>query len=95
MPARKRDHKPLRKYYRFKESKKFNIKVSEKLFGKYNLEKLQFESLIESKLLKKGENYSDLPTIFMQHVLEEKYNTTLEKLFINRVSKPLKLKSTF
>ncbi|MFL2591660.1 MAG: glycoside hydrolase family 3 N-terminal domain-containing protein [Flavobacteriaceae bacterium] len=92
---RKRDQKPLRKYYRFKESKKFNIKVSDKLYGKYNLEKLQFESLIDSRLLKKGENYSDLPTIFMQHILEEKYNTSLENLFIERVSKPLKLHSTF
>ena len=92
---RKRDQKPLRKYYRFKESKKYNIKISDKLYGKYNLEKLQFESLIDSRLLKKGENYSDLPTIFMQHVLEDKYNKSLEDLFIERVSKPLKLQSTF
>jgi CubicO group peptidase (beta-lactamase class C family) len=92
---RKRDRKPLRKYYRFKESKKYNIKVSDKLFGKYNLEELQFKSLVDSRLLNKGENYSDLPTIFMQYILEEKYNTSFENLFIERVSKPLKLQSTF
>ena len=92
---RKRDKRPSRKYYRNKESKKFSIKVSDKLYGKYNLEKLQFESLINSRLLKKGENYSDLPTIFMQYILEEKYNTSLENLFIERVSKPLNLQSTF
>ena len=92
---KKRDKRPSRKYYRTKESKKFSIKISDKLYGKYNLEKLQFESLINSRLLKKGENYSDLPTIFMQYILEEKYNTSLENLFIERVSKPLNLQSTF
>ena len=92
---RKRDRKPLRKYYRFKESKKYNIQVSDKLYGKYNLEELQFKSLVDSRLLNKGENYSDLPTIFMQYILEEKYNTSFENLFIERVSKPLKLRSTF
>ena len=92
---RKRDRKPLRKYYRFKESKKYNIKVTDKLYGKYNLEELQFKSLVDSRLLNKGENYSDLPTIFMQYILEEKYNTSFENLFIERVSKPLKLRSTF
>ena len=92
---KKRDKRPSRKYYRTKESKKFSIKISDKLYGKYNLEKLQFESLINSRLLKKGENYSDLPTIFMQYILEEKYKTSLENLFIERVSKPLNLQSTF
>ena len=92
---KKRDKRPSRKYYRTKESKKFSIKISDKLYGKYNLEKLQFETLINSRLLKKGENYSDLPTIFMQYILEEKYNTSLENLFIERVSKPLNLQSTF
>ena len=53
-----------------KESKKFNIQVSDKLYAKYNLEKLQLQSLIDSKLLSKGEKYSDLPTIFMQFILE-------------------------
>ena len=92
---KRKDKRPSRKYYRSKESNKFNIKVSDKLYGKYNLEKLQFKSLIDSRLIKKGENYSDLPTIFMQYILEEKYNTSLENLFIERVSKPLNLRSTF
>ena len=92
---KRRDQRPSRKYYRSKESKKFNIQVSDKLYGKYNLEKLQLQSLIDSKLLSKGEKYSDLPTIFMQHILEEKYKTTLENLFIERISNPLNLQSTF
>ena len=92
---KKRYKRPSRKYYRSKESKKFSIKVSEKLYGKNNLENLQLKSLIDSKLLDKGENYSDLPTIFMQHILEEKYNTSLDNLFKERVSKPLNLRSTF
>ena len=92
---KRRDQRPSRKYYRSKESKKFNIQVSNKLYGKYNLEKLQLQSLIDSKLLSKGEKYSDLPTIFMQYILEEKYKTSLENLFIERISKPLKLQSTF
>ena len=92
---KRRDQRPSRKYYRSKESKKFNIQVSNKLYGKYNLEKLQLHSLINSKLLSKGEKYSDLPTIFMQYILEEKYKTSLESLFIERISKPLKLQSTF
>jgi len=92
---KRRDQRPSRKYYRSKESKKFSIKVSDKLYGKYNLEKLQFQSLIDSKLLSKGEKYSDLPTIFMQYILEEKYKTTLENLFIERISNPLNLQSTF
>ena len=92
---KRRDQRPSRKYYRSKESKKFNIQVSNKLYGKYNLEKLQLHSLIHSKLLSKGEKYSDLPTIFMQYILEEKYKTSLENLFIERISKPLNLQSTF
>ena len=92
---KRRDQRPSRKYYRSKESKKFSIKVSDKLYGKYNLEKLQLQSLIDSKLLSKGEKYSDLPTIFMQYILEEKYKTTLENLFIERISSPLNLQSTF
>ncbi len=92
---KRRDQRPSRKYYRSKESKKFNIQVSDKLYGKYNLEKLQLQSLIDSKLLSKGEKYSDLPTIFMQFILEEKYKTTLDNLFIERISKPLNLQSTF
>ena len=92
---KRRDQRPSRKYYRSKESKKFNIQVSNKLYGKYNLEKLQLHSLINSKLLSKGEKYSDLPTIFMQYILEEKYKTSLENLFIERISKPLNLQSTF
>ena len=92
---KRRDQRPSRKYYRSKESKKFNIQVSDKLYGKYNLEKLQLQSLIDSKLLSKGEKYSDLPTIFMQYILEEKYKTTLENLFIERISNPLNLQSTF
>ena len=92
---KRRDQRPSRKYYRSKESKKFNIQVSNKLYGKYNLEKLQLHSLINSKLLSKGEKYSDLPTIFMQYILEEKYKTTLENLFIERISNPLNLQSTF
>ena len=92
---KRRDQRPSRKYYRSKESKKFNIQVSDKLYGKYNLEKLQLQSLIDSKLLSKGEKYSDLPTIFMQYILEEKYKTTLENLFIERISSPLNLQSTF
>ena len=92
---KRRDQRPSRKYYRSKESKKFNIQVSNKLYGKYNLEKLQLHSLIHSKLLSKGEKYSDLPTIFMQFILEEKYKTTLDNLFIERISKPLNLQSTF
>ena len=92
---KRRDQRPSRKYYRSKESKKFNVQVSDKLYGKYNLEKLQLQSLIDSKLLSKGEKYSDLPTIFMQFILEEKYKTTLDNLFIERISKPLNLQSTF
>ena len=92
---KRRDQRPSRKYYRSKESKKFNIHVSDKLYGKYNLEKLQLHSLINSKLVSKGEKYSDLPTIFMQYILEEKYKTSLENLFIERISKPLNLQSTF
>ena len=51
--------------------------------------------IAHSKLLSKGEKYSDLPTIFMQYILEEKYKTTLENLFIERISNPLNLQSTF
>ena len=43
---KRRDQRPSRKYYRSKESKKFNIQVSDKLYGKYNLEKLQFKVLL-------------------------------------------------
>lgn len=91
---REKDGKRLRKFYRSKASKRFPIEVAKGVFGKATLAHDQLEVLIQSDLIDKGYHYSDLPLIFMQHILEERYNTGLDDLASSRIFSPLGLNAT-
>ena len=91
---RKRDGKRLRKYYRKKSSKRFNIQVADNIYGHTTLSTRQLNALIESKLIEKGYHYSDLPFIFFQHILEQKHKKGIEDLVQDRLFSPLGLTAT-
>jgi len=84
----------LRKYYRDHATKKNRIEVAANIYGRTSLAEEQYATLINSALWDKGYHYSDLPFIFMQHILEEKYATPLDQLFMERIATPLGLVST-
>ena len=84
----------LRKYYRDHATKKNRIEVAANIYGRTSLAEEQYTTLINSALWDKGYHYSDLPFIFMQHILEEKYATPLDQLFMERIATPLGLVST-
>ena len=91
---REKDGKLLRKYYRERLTKKNTLEVARNVFARPKIAKEQYTALINSELWDKGYHYSDLPFIFMQHVLEETYNTSLDQLFLERIAHPLGLEST-
>jgi CubicO group peptidase (beta-lactamase class C family) len=91
---KERDAKRLRKYYRSNSSKRFPIEVAKGIYGRASLAQEQFDVLVESDLLEKGYHYSDLPFIFMQHILEERYNQGLDQLAEKNIFTPLGLKNT-
>lgn len=83
-----------RKYYRSKPSKRFSVPVASSLYGRNDLPEMQFQALLETKLLEKGLHYSDLPLLFAQKILEEKYNAPIDELVQKAVFEPLNLKYT-
>ncbi len=91
---RERDAKRLRKYYRSNASKRFSIEVAKGIYGRSSLASDQLAVLIQSDLTEKGYRYSDLPLIFMQHILEERYDTGLDQLADERIFRPLGLSVT-
>ena len=92
---RERDAKRLRKYYRSNSSTRFPIEVAKGIYGRASLAQDQLDVLIKSDLIEKGYHYSDLPFIFMQHILEERYNQGLDQLAEENIFAPLGLNSTF
>ena len=91
---RERDGKLMRKYYRARPSKRFKLPVAQNLFGRSTLSEEQYTALIDSDLLEKGYHYSDLPLIFFQHILEEKYHKGIDVLVQERIFGPLGLQRT-
>lgn len=90
-----RKQKPHRKYYRKAHSKRFDLEVAGQLFGRSSLSDKQYQALIDTPLLSKGHHYSDLPFIFMQHVLEERYKMPLDQIIADRFYIPLGLTHTY
>ena len=86
--------KLLRKYYRSSSSKRFPIEVAKDIYTRSSVAHEQLEVLIESDLIEKGYHYSDLPLIFMQHILEERYAMGLDQLVKQRIFEPLGLRVT-
>lgn len=90
-----RRDKPQRKYYRKDPSKRFDLGIASRLYGRSSLADKQYQALIDTPLLSKGYHYSDLPLIFMQHILEERYGLPLDELIEMRFYRPLGLNRTF
>ena len=91
---KEKNAKRLRKYYRSNASKRFPIEVANGIYGRASLAQDQFDVLVKSDLIEKGYHYSDLPFIFMQHILEERYNQGLDQLAEKNIFAPLGLKNT-
>ena len=91
---REKDGKRLRKYYRSNASKRFPLEVAKGIYGRASLAQEQFDVLLKSDLIEKGYHYSDLPFIFMQHILEERYKMGLDQLAQKNIFTPLGLKNT-
>ena len=91
---RERDAKRLRKHYRSNSSKRFPIEVAKGIYGRVGLAQDQLDVLIKSDLIEKGYHYSDLPFIFMQHILEECYKKGLNQLVEENIFAPLGLNNT-
>lgn len=91
---RERNAKLLRKYYRSNASKRFPLEVAKGLYGRVSLAHEQYDVLVKSDLIEKGYHYSDLPFIFMQHILEERYKKGLDQLAEKNIFAPLGLKNT-
>ena len=91
---KEKNAKRLRKYYRSNASKRFPLEVAKGIYGRASLAQEQYEVLLTSDLREKGYHYSDLPFIFMQHILEERYNKGLDQLAQKNIFAPLGLKNT-
>jgi len=91
---KEKNAKRLRKYYRSNASKRFPLEVAKGIYGRASLAQEQYEVLLSSDLVEKGYHYSDLPFIFMQHILEERYNMGLDQLAQQNIFAPLGLKNT-
>lgn len=89
-----KNNKLNRKYYRSKKTKRFSVPVARGIFAHQNLPSMQFQALLNSKLNEEGMKYSDLPFIFLQRILEDTYNQSLEQLSREKVFIPLGLRST-
>jgi beta-glucosidase-like glycosyl hydrolase/CubicO group peptidase (beta-lactamase class C family) len=70
--------KPDRRWYRRKQSKKFNIKVADKLYMKAEYKDSMMQRIIDSDLLKRHRyRYSDLPFYILKEYVETMYNSDL------------------
>tara|TARA_A100001011_G_C14310567_1_gene845354 strand:- start:71 stop:2983 length:2913 start_codon:yes stop_codon:yes gene_type:complete len=86
---------PLRKYYRNRETYRFDISVAEKLYLKSNFNEKIKEQIIESSLLDSLHyRYSDLPYYLFKDYFERKYRKPLNYLVQQFLFKPLGLKRT-
>ena len=89
-----KDASRLQQYYRSNPSNRFPIEVAKGIYGRASLPQEQFDALLASELVEKGYHYSDLPFIFMQHILEERYGQGIDQLSKDRIFQPLGLKLT-
>ena len=73
--------KPNPKFYRNKPSKKFSIKVNERLYMRTDFKDSIQDRIIDSELLEeKKYRYSDLPYYILKSILETHYNLPLDAL---------------
>ena len=82
--------KPLKKYYRTKRSKKFDIHVAENLYLRTDYRDSMKQQIIDApQRLRLTYKYSGLPFYFLKDFLEEKYNKPLDVLNDELFYKPL------
>jgi len=73
--------KPNPKFYRNKPSKKFSIKVNERLYMRTDFKDSIQDRIIDSELLEeKKYRYSDLPYYILKSILEKHYDLPLDAL---------------
>ncbi|WP_053991152.1 glycoside hydrolase family 3 N-terminal domain-containing protein [Mangrovimonas sp. TPBH4] len=74
-------NKPSPEYYRRKPSPKFNIKVADEVYLRYDYPDTMQKIIMESDLLTKpGYRYSDMPYYILKKYIEGFYDQSLDKL---------------
>jgi len=82
--------KPNPKFYRSKFSKKFPIKVKERLYLRKDFRDSIQNQIITSELLEEKEyRYSDLPYYILKQIIEKHYDLSLDTLVQQHFYKPL------
>ncbi|MDA9875471.1 serine hydrolase [Flavobacteriaceae bacterium] len=82
--------KPNPKFYKSKPSKKFPIKVNERLYLRTDFKDSIQNQIINSELLEEKEyRYSDLPYYILKLIIEKHYDLSLETLVQQHFYKPL------
>ena len=82
--------KPNPKFYKSKPSKKFPIKVNERLYLRTDFKDSIQNQIINSELLEEKEyRYSDLPYYILKLIIEKHYDLPLEALVQQHFYKPL------
>ena len=82
--------KPNPKFYKSKPSKKFPIKVNERLYLRTDFKDSIQNQIINSELLEEKEyRYSDLPYYILKLIIEKHYDLSLEALVQQHFYKPL------
>jgi len=80
------------KFYRNKQTSKFNVPVAKDVYLRSSHEEAVYESIVESQLRDTLEyKYSDLPYYLLKRYLERHYGKSLDELANERVYKPLDL----
>ncbi|WMI67382.1 glycoside hydrolase family 3 N-terminal domain-containing protein [Mangrovimonas sp. YM274] len=82
--------KPSAKYYRRKPSPKFNIKVADEVYLRYDYPDTMQKIILESDLLTKaGYRYSDMPYYILKKYIEGFYDKPLDELAQDHLYKAL------
>jgi beta-N-acetylhexosaminidase len=82
--------KPNPKFYRTKYTKKFPIKVKERLYLRKDFRDSIQNQIITSELLEEKEyRYSDLPYYILKQIIEKHYDLSLDALVQQHFYKPL------
>ena len=89
------DNHPLKKWYRKKPNKRYNIAVGPEMYLKEKFHKFIRDSIRESPLLDSLEyKYSDLPYYLLQYYLEDSYQRSLSEIVLEQWIQPLGLERT-
>ncbi|MCK0130642.1 serine hydrolase [Flavobacteriaceae bacterium F08102] len=83
-------HKPSKKYYQFKRSPKFNVKVARNLYMRTDYKDTMIAKIAETSLYPTLRyKYSGMIFYLFKDYFEKTYHTTMDKLVNDRFFKPL------